>query len=422
MPRPPVRAAMFAVLIALACTNDISAPGLCPQFCPLGSLTVIDTVLAAISRDSAYGRPSGYVNPNYSLTLIAANEPGIKDSRPIMLMPAMPTRLVLEDTTTGPVIGVDSIVLSLTITTRDTLATNLAFSIYALPLSIDSTSTFTGLAPAFAGPPIRTVNVNSLLANPTYNNPVTGDSVLVDTVFHRLTLLIKFDSAQTPYSAPDTGKLAFGIRVNADQPTDLSLGAVLNYGLGPYITAYLKVDSLGVGVAHRRTPLGFGTPSFNTFVFDPPPVPLDSTLAVGGVPATRSILRIAFPRIIRDSQQIARATLELIPAVLPRGVASDSFDLVTQAVLVDLGAKSALDPIHVDTTRIYITPMDTVRIELTNLMRFWAADTTAPTAIVIRQAPEGGSFAELRMFASSTAAYRPMLHLTYSPSFPFGQR
>jgi len=417
-----VRAAALVVLIALACTNDISAPGVCPQFCPLGSLTVIDTLLAAISRDSAYGRPQGYVNPGLSLTLLAASEPGIKDSRPIMLMPALPTRLVLEDTTTAPVIGVDSIVLAVTITSRDTLVTNLALSVYALPLSIDSTTTFTGLAPAFAAPPIRTVNVNSLLATPAYNNPATGDSAILDTVYHRVTLLINFDSAQVPYSVPDTGKLAFGIRVGADQPTDLSLGGLLNYGLGPSITAYLKVDSLGLGVAHRRTPLGFGTPSFNTFVFNPPPPPLDSTLVVGGVPATRSILRITFPRIIRDSQQIARATLELIPAVLPQGVASDSFDLVTQAVLVDLGAKSALDPIHVDTTRIYITPMDTVRIEMTNLMRFWAADTTAPTAIVLRQAPEGGNFAELRMFASSTTAYRPMLHLTYSPSFPFGQR
>lgn len=415
---------MLAVaLVSVCCTNDIAAPALCPQFCPLGSLLVVDTVLmTAISRDSAYGRPAGYVNPNRTLTLIAANEPGIKDSRPIMLMPALPTRLVLQDTTTAPVIGVDSFVVTLTITNRDTAVHNLTLSLYALPLAIDSATTFAALSPAFAAPPIRTVNVDRLVALPNYDDPVTGDSALVDTVFHRVTLLLKLDSAQAPYSVPDTGKLAFGVRVSADQPTDIGLGAVLNFGLGPGLVAYLKVDSLGVGVAHRRTPLGFGTPVVNTFVFDPPASPIDSTLVIGGVPATRSILRIAFPRVIRDSQQIARATLEFIPAVLPQGVPADSFGLVAQAVIADLGDKSALDPIHVDTTHIYIGPLDTVRVEVTNLMRLWAADTLATTAIVLRQEPEGADFAELRLFSSATAAYRPRLHITYSPSFPFGQR
>ena len=417
------RAALVAIaIVGLSCTNDVAAPGLCPQFCPLGALSVVDTVLTtAITRDSAYGRPVGYVNPNKSLTLLAATEPGIKDSRPIMRMPPFPASLVLEDTTTGPVVGVDSIIMQITITTRDTTAQNLQLAIYALPVTIDSTSTFAGLAPAFAAPPIRTVNVDSLLAMPADKNLATGDSALVDTVYHRVTLYLKFDSTQVPYSVPDTGKLAFGIRVFANQPTDLALGAVLNFGLGPAITAYLKVDSLGA-VAHRRTALGFGSPTFNSFVFDPPARSLDSTLVIGGVPATRSILRITFPRILRDSQQVARATLELIPAVLPQGAPSDSFEIVTQAVLVDLGAKSALDPIHVDTTKVYITPIDTVRIEMTNLMRFWAADTAAPTAIVLRGAPEGANFAELRAFSSATPAYRPLLHLTYSPSFPFGHR
>src|SRR5947207_6255077 len=40
------------------------------------------------------------------------------------------------------------------------------------------------------------------------------------------------------------------------------------------------------------------------------------SLAVGGVPSARSILRIAFPRFIRDSSQIIRGTLTLVPRMI----------------------------------------------------------------------------------------------------------
>lgn len=420
------RALWLAVALAgVSCTNELAAPAICPQFCPTGALVVTDTVLAGvISRDSAYGRPYGYVNPNESLTLLAANVPGLRQSWPVLLMPPLPTSLAVAGTTTGAVVGVDSFTLQVTITRRDTAVHNLQLSVFGLPVPIDSTSTFASLAPAFAAPPVRTLNVDSLVASPNAAN-AAGDSVLVDTVYNHVTVYVNLDSAEAPYSVADTGQLAFGLQIAAAEPAEVAFGAVLNFGLGPVLIAYLKVDSLGVGICHRQTPLGFGSPIFNSFVFNPPAPPLDSTLVVGGVPATRSILRIAFPRsMVRDSQQIARATLEFVPAVLPRGLPADSFGLVAQAALVDLGSKSSLDPIHVDTTMIYIASVDTVEVNVTNIMRFWAADTLAPTTIVLRGVPEGADFAEIRMFSSATSnpALRPTLHLTYSPSYPFGQR
>ena len=68
------------VVIVAACTQDVSAPGFCPQFCPKDALSVVDTVLGtAISRDSSYGRPSGFVNPTSANALLAVNLPGVRD-------------------------------------------------------------------------------------------------------------------------------------------------------------------------------------------------------------------------------------------------------------------------------------------------------------------------------------------------------
>ena len=420
MVRQLVRRAGLTLLVA-ACSEHVAAPGVCPQFCPAGALTVVDTVfLTAISGDSAYGRPSGYADPDKSAYLIASNLAGVRQSRPIFRTSAIAPRVPIgTDTTTGPVVGVDSLRLALTITRREPGTRNLSLSLYRLPLTIDSTSTLAGLAASFGAAPVRTVNVDSLIARPGRRDPVTKDSVVVDTVNQRTTLILHLDSAQTPYVPADTGKLAFGIRVNADTLATVTIGSVENVGFGPVVSWYLKVDSLGAKVLHpapQRRSSGF-----DSFVFDVPSPALDSTLVVGGVPATRSVLRVAFPRILRDSTRIIRATLELLPAVLPTGIAADSFGVVAHAVVGDFGAKSPLDFTHVDTARVRIGPLDTLRIEVADILRYWAADSSRPAVFVLRQVPEGGNFAEIRLFASRTAASRPRLHVTYAHAFSFAQ-
>ena len=82
--------------------------------------------MQAITRDSAYGRPVGYTNPYTSPYLLADSLPGVRDSRVVMRFAAVaPRGLIGTDTTTGAVIGVDSLWLRLTITQRDTATRNL---------------------------------------------------------------------------------------------------------------------------------------------------------------------------------------------------------------------------------------------------------------------------------------------------------
>ena len=407
-----------AAVIAAACVEDLTTPGVCPTYCPANQISIADTVLYDLSRDSSF---RGYVRAHQSALLLAADLPGIVDGRVIFrINPNMSrARLNPNDTTTGAIQGSDSARMLLYITRRDTNATNLTLRFFRLPKTVDSTTTFSDVSGPFTDSLVRTpLNIDSLLAKTNRKDSVTGDTAFVDTLNHRLVLSVRFDSAAARYIATDSGTIAFGIRVSADSLASIALG---KGGLGPTLTWYVQVDSMGVTTVHRT--LGTFFASFATFVSSPPAAPIDSTLAVGGVPSARSIMRLAFPRAIRDSSQIIRATMLLVPAVPARGTPIDSFAMEIHAVLVDLGAKSpiAADAGHTDSTMIHIGRADTVRIEVTNILQAWAADSTQPTTFVLAARDEAQSFAEIRFYPTIAAA-RPSLQITYVRRYPFGER
>lgn len=404
-----------AVLVAAACVERVAAPGQCPQYCPRGQIRIADTLLVTnLARDSAF---RGYVLPNGVSVMLAANLPGIVDGRPIFRFTGIGPRLALKsgDTTTGAIVSADSARLTLLMTRRDTGTHNLTVALYRLPLAIDSTTTFAALSATFTDSLVHTVNIDTLLARPGKKDSLTGDSAVVDTTNHRLVLSLKLTPPAVRYVPSDSGKVAYGIRIAANT---LATGTLGKGTLGPTLQWYLRVDSLGTTVG--RTPATQLPTTFASFVFDPPAPAIDSTLAVGGVPSARSMLRVAIPRAIRDSAQVIRGTLILIPAVAARGAVADSFLLEAHTVLADFGAKSPIFAADSDTTRIHIGATDTVRIEVTNLLQFWIADSTRPATIVLSAQPEGGDFAEIRFYPSSAAPYRPALHVTYVPRFPFG--
>ncbi len=424
MRRVALAAALIALTAATACTEDVTAPGHCPDFCPSGSITGVDTVLqTVVQRDSAF---RGFVRPHEASSLLAATLPGVIDSRAIFRTLPIGDSLVVESgtTTMGEIVGVDSLKLALTITRRDTSAHNLTLVYYRLPLDLDSTKTFADLAGAWTtADSLRSLNVDDLLAQPTHS--ALGDSVYVDTLTNRVTVIAKLDSADAPYVVADSGKAAFGVRVVADSRASIALGSVES-GIGPRLTWYAEVDSLGKGTVPRPAST---SDQFDSFVFDllSPSVDttLDSTLAVGGMPVARSIMRFALPRFIRDSVQISRATLVLVTARPPEGVPADSFTLSAHGVLADFSAKSPLspDPSRVATTRVHIgiARGDAVRIEMADILRSWQIDTLAPTTLALRQLPEGTEFPEIRFEPSTNTGLAPALHVTYVRRFPFGK-
>jgi len=405
-------ALMGGVLLAAACVERVSAPGSCPSFCPSGQIQIVDTVMTSIiSRDSTF---RGYLDAPHAPLMLAADLPGFVDGRPIFRITGFGPTFLLSAADTATILGADSARLVLTVARRDTGAHNLSLRFYRLPITIDSTTSFTDLSGAFTDSLVKTVNIDALLARPGRKDSLTGDSAVVDTVNKVLELHLKLDSTAARYVGTDSGTVAYGVRVSADSLASIALTkSTLAWQW------YLRVDSAGTPVA--RTPPVRGA-AFASFVFDPPPLPIDSTLAVGGVPSARSMLRVAFPRFIRDSSQIIRGTLTLVPVAAVQGARSDSFVVEAHTVFTDVGAKSPIivDATRTDTTVIRVGMRDTVRIEVTNLLQFWAADTTRATTLVLRAKQEATSFSLIRFYPSRAQALRPALRITFVRRFPFG--
>ncbi len=405
--------AALGAAAAAACVERVAAPGNCPDYCPSGQIVIVDTVLVDnVARDTAF---RGYVAPSQATLLLAADLPGFVDGRPIFRINGVGSRRSISttDTATGPILGADSARLQIVVSRRDTAAHNLTLRLFRLPKTIDSTTTFADLTGPFTDSLVRTLNIDTLLAQTGRKDTVTGDSVVVDTVNHTLVLSLKLDTAAARYIPADSGTVAYGVRVSAD-----SLASIAITRANLSLQWWLRVDSLGTTVARKPGLLGA---AFGSFVFDPPAPALDSTLAVGGVPSARTFLRVTFPRFIRDSSQVIRGTLVLLPSAPVGGAPADSFVMEARTVLADFGAKSPIDARVSDTTVIHTGTSDTVAVEVTNVLQLWAADSTHPTTIVLRAREEAQSFAEARFYPSVAQAFRPFLRITFVRRFPFGQ-
>lgn len=422
------------LLIAAACTEQATAPGDCPNFCPGGSIVIQDSIFTAIiERDSSF---RGYVQGYQAEAMTAADLPGVQ-SRAIFVLSTMITRVAPRpgDTATVP-IAVDSSRLRVTMVRRNRATTNLWLKLYSIPITTDSTTSFASLDPNFTAPPIDSVNVDSLLARPLITDTATlriwGDTIQTDSAGHTLitadsarilTLFFELDTLQAPFVVADSGRVGFGVRVTADSLASAAFGTTASGSNTPtllWFYHYTIPDTLSTPDSVVQAN-GIRVPQFDSFVFDPPLAPLDSNLAVGGVPSARSLLRVALPAFLRDSFDIVRATVILVPVAAVPGSPADSFTVQAHPIQTDLGAKSPLSLGPGGSVVVHPGSADTVRIELTDLVRLWAVDTAAATAFILGQDPEATSFTEIRFYSSRTPALRPALHLTYVKRFPFGE-
>ncbi len=429
----------FAMLLLcmspIACVEVATAPGVCPTFCPNGTIESYDTIFTdIIVRDSAF---RGYVQPYQAEAMTAADLPGVIDSRAVFVTNNMftTTTPVPGDTTPVPLVA-DSVRLRTIIVRRDTQATNLQLKLYSVPVTTDSASTFLDLEPYFSNPPVDSVNVSAVLARPPITDTTTrrvwGDSIWTDSAGHviiqadsgrTLFLYWHLDSLQAPLVVADSGRLGFGIRVAADSFATVALGTLessrnalvswyYHYTVPDTVTS--EPDSVKSGVAPRAA-------AFDNFVFDRPVQPIDSDLVVGGAPSARSLLRVELPTFLHDSIDVVRATLILVPVTPVAASPADSFEIRGLPVLTDLGAKSPLAQVLTGRTTIHANVADTVRMEVTDMIRSWALDSTQTTSFVLGQVPEAASYTDIRFYSSRSPALRPALRITYVKRFPFGK-
>lgn len=421
-----------------ACTEELTAPGVCPAFCPDHEIAVVDTILrTSLTRDSAF---RGFVRPQDAVALPLTDLPFARSAAAFGFGGIPDEYFFGTDPVGYPIAGVDSVRLEFVMARPDTAPRNLSFIVYRVAKDVDSTVTYADIAGSLIPDSLaRRVYLDTLLAAPWQPDadldslrvqPGTGDGLWVNQAAGNLLFRLRLDSADAPYVAADSGRLGFTIAVAADSQASTFLQSSEG-GSPARVVWYLRVDSAGVTKLQERS----REVRLDTFVQDPPPVALDSSLVVGGAPSARSLLRFEYPPALRspDSAQVVRATLLLVPDGAVLGAPADSFLLVAYRVQADLGAKSppaaqvaAGDSSHAGAIWVHTGTADTVGVEVTDVLRRWSADSTLHTTFLLVQYAfadryaEGVSLSTIRFFPSRAAAFAPALRLTYVPRTRFG--
>jgi hypothetical protein len=399
-------AAACAAALTVACQEDLLAPatGTCPDFCPPEQLQVVDSLLLDnVTSDSSFG---GYVLPQNATSLqlyrdsTAAGDAG---SRALLLFPAFSDslRLVSTDTLRGPVVATDSFTVRVPVRGRSLAVTDLELVLYRLPVTVDTTATYADLDPSFTD--------TTLLA--TVSVP---DSV-VDSAF-----AVVLDPLAFPDFAADGNRAAIGVALR-NPSGHVRIGARDNND-GASLTRYVQIDSAGTPVPRAEGRIV----DLDTFVGTPASAVPTNARVVGGVPSSRTMLRFTLPARV-DSSAVVRATLELLPVEPVLGAPTDSLALIAQGITYDVGAKSPLLPMSPQLAAqvvefLAVGFMDTVRLDVTDLVIRWVSDSTVPRTIAVAAVPEGSAFAQLRFGAASSGASRPRLHVTFVPPLQLGER
>jgi hypothetical protein len=399
--RPAALTIIAAVLLA-GCQERLTSPGDCPALCPGGRPQVFDEVLSPIiGSDSSF---RGYVQPDSAAALLVSNGLQGFEQRAIMRFPTRPDSVTVAGTPRAYTI--DSVVFGFSIVARDTTVSGPQVQLYRLPRTIDTTTTFADVDPAFIpGNLVATI--------------VVPDTVKTGPI---RAVLQGTDLARVQIPPADSGVLALGVRIDAPSSTGVRLGAAAARIGGVFVT-YATLDIPDAATPQLTTfPLAA---TFNSSLSQVQQTDDSTLLAVGGEPSARALLRFELPTRIKDSATIVRATLELTPVSPITGLPHDPGLLQARAVLVDVGAKS---PVNSSAGRVPADTLDsgasgTVSLEAVRLVELWLGATTRPSALMLALPPELESASFSRpVFYSTRAAdpmLRPRLRISYLLPFPF---
>jgi hypothetical protein len=389
------RLAIF-VLSVVACQERLAAPADCPALCP-GGYEVRDTVLDPLpAQDSSY---EGYVLAGQGSSLRVSYQFPASEDRVVYRFVARPDSFLVTNDSVVPY-TLDSVALTLTVAYRDTAVKNLQVFLYRLPATLDSGFTFADAEAAFQPANI----IDSLLVDDTL---VTQSLV---TILKDATL------ARVAIDPADSGVLAMGVQIRADQGTGVRISNA-NTAL-PNFVSHVTIPLTDSTTATRQI---VRAPAFATFVSQSIP-PLDqSLLTVGGAPSARTLIRFPWPANLKDSAQLVRATLELVPTAAIPGLHGDTALISARAILADFGSKSPAtnDGFVIATEPLVEGQTDTVRFEVRRALVSWQGSNPTPPAFIIQLFPEASSFTRATFGSTRTPGFEPRLRITYAATFPF---
>jgi len=385
---------LVSVLVLAGCEEELTVPGQCPELCPGGQPVVLDTiVLATQGSDTAF---FGYSDRTAISSLLVSDGLEAGEARGWVRFPQRS-----DSVTVGGIVRsykTDSVVFTVNLVVRDTLVDGLKLIVHRVPLTWDTATTFTDVEAALTEAAI----IDSVAVPDTLK---TGAIRLVITDSTTLANLIP---------AGDSGRIALGFRIRADEPTGVRLGALAGASGAAGFATYVKADSVTDSTLVQQTVSVSAVANFfvrNNDVVNPDV----DLLYIGGVPSYRSIMRFELPAIIKNTDvRLIRATLELTPEVPITGLRGDPAAVSVSGVTKDIGAKS---PPAQAASGSGLLPQETssepVGIDMRLIVERWRGLSGLPQTIMIGLAPDGGSFF-LPVFKSTRAAVgKPRLRLTY---------
>jgi hypothetical protein len=369
---------------------------MCPDFCPDVRISIRDSVFpASIVRDSSY---RGYVAP-YSAPTLQVSNGGTVESRGVFRFSAFQEELQVGSSAsqTGPVVATDSFRLNVTLARRTDEGQVLELAVFRLPADVDTAASFGDLDPFFQ------------------DSTAIGILAIADTVDDgQVSAILPGDAFPTLEADSFRVGIGFALRSAVGFADFVTINADPSSGS---LTRYAQVDSADGELAARTDEV---TLSMDNFVF-PALAPLGAAqLTVGGAPAARAFLRSALPAYVVDSSNVLRATLIMVPSEPVSGAPGDTVFLIAKALATDVGPKSPVIEIDVDTLSlgtadVPVGSTDTVRIDITHIVRSWTQNPDRPRSLALVAQTEAASAAEFRFHSSESASAVPVLQVTYSP-------
>ena len=392
-------ALVMSLMLGLgACQEKLSAPADCPALCP-GGVQLRDTILTPlVGGDTSF---SGYRTAGQGTSLRVSYQFAASEDRAVIRFGPRSDSVLVGDSTI-PYTSLDSIQFAFSLLKRDTAVTGLKIFLYRLPPTVDSTTTFAQVEAAFVP------------------SAIVDSFVVPDSIKTQRFTTTYLGAALVPWVIPaaDSGVLALGVQIRAITGTGVRIGGVGAGSAGPSFTNFTTAPSSDTTTVTRVLSPAI---RFNTFVSQTTPTNNIDELTVGGVPSSRAILRFPWPGALRDSAQIVRATLELIPLAPFPGLATDTAFLQVRPVLSDFGSKSpgATDAFFIGIGNLLPGDSGTVSIEVRRATTLWQGANPLPPMFVLQLFPEVSSFTRAVFGSSRTPASQARLRITYALPYPF---
>lgn len=388
------RAALaLATAVALgACQERLTLPVECPGLCPGNGMVIRDTVIEAdFGRDSSF---AGYLGYNDVPGMILTNASAAGTAHAIVAF-AGPSE-TFELGGVNYEYTVDSVLISLGVIGRDTLIAPPRLLLYRVPVGLDSTTAIGELESHFTPQNlIDTLHIADTLQVGYLNLVLSGDEL-----------------AKLATPPADSGRLAFGVAVDGDQPTGVRLGSRLTIGYGPTIINYITLESEDTTILKQ-----FIAPNvtYSASVRDTEPVSDPDLLVIGGTPTRRSIVRFTLPPAIEQSATVLRATLEMTPARPHYDLAFDASWLDVRLAVVDLGFRSIPVAAAAGTAQLPAEGLAVTGVEVTSILNTWRTQPAVPRLLYLSITPEGQAYAEPVFHSTrSSQSGRPRLRITYA--------